>query len=388
MADRLDSERLRERFARAFGRPAAGLAVAPGRVNLIGEHTDYNDGFVFPMAIDRAVGAAFAPRDDRELRIHAVAYDQTRAIGLEGLAPGAADGWLGYAAGIAWALQEAGHAVVGADLAIDSDVPMGSGLSSSAALELAVARALAAVSGLEWSPVEMARLAQRAENRFVGVNCGLMDQLASALGAEGRALLLDCRSLETRSVPVPEGAVVVVMDTAAARSLAESAYNERRASCEAAVAALRPLAPEIQALRDVDEALLARGRGRMDETAFRRASHVVPECRRPQALAALLESGDLAGAGRLMDASHASLRDLYEVSCPELETMTELARARPGCFGARLTGAGFGGCAIALVERDAAPGFAREVQAAYRDASGLPGALYPCRASAGARLVG
>jgi galactokinase len=387
MNDRLDPGRLRERFARALGRAATGLAIAPGRVNLIGEHTDYNDGFVFPMAIDRAVGAAFAPRDDRRLRVHAVAFDETREIALDGLAPGAADGWLGYAAGVAWALQEAGHAVSGADLAIDSDVPMGSGLSSSAALELAVARALAATSELPWVPVQMARLAQRAESGFVGVNCGLMDQLASALGEEGHALLLDCRSLETRSVVVPEQAVVVVMDTAAPRSLAGSAYNERRAACEVAVAALRVLEPGIAALRDVDAALLERGRDRMDALVFRRASHVVPECRRPEALAARLEAGDLDGAGRLMDESHASLRDLYEVSCAELETMTALARARDGCFGARLTGAGFGGCAIALVEREAAPGFAKEVEAAYRDATGLPGQLYACRATAGARLL-
>jgi galactokinase len=356
-------------------------------VNLIGEHSDYNVGFVFPMAIDRAVGAAFAPRGDGRLRVHAVAFDETREIALEGLEPGAADGWLGYAAGVAWALREAGRDVGGADLAIESDVPIGSGLSSSAALELAVARALAAASGLPWSPVEMARVAQRAESGFVGVNCGLMDQLASALGEEGHALLLDCRSIETRRVPLPAEAVVVVMDTAAPRSLADSAYNERRAACEAAVAALRGLEPGIRALRDVDAALLERGRERMDAVAFRRASHVVPECRRPQALAERFEAGDLEGAGRLMDESHSSLRDLYEVSCPELETMTRLARERPGCFGARLTGAGFGGCAIALVERGAAPGFAEHVQAAYRSETGLPGELYPCRPTAGARLV-
>jgi galactokinase len=361
--------------------------VAPGRVNLIGEHTDYNDGYVLPMAIDAGARVAFAPRGDRLLRVHAVAFDETREVPLDGLRPGGTRSWLAYVAGVAWAFAEAGHAVGGADLALESDVPMGAGLSSSAALEMAVARALCDVSGLVWSPLEMARLGQKAENEFVGVSCGIMDQFASAACREGSALLLDCRSLETEAVPVPDAATVIVMDTGARRSLATSAYNERRASCEAAVQALRQVAPEVAALRDVDEALLQRHRDLMDATTFKRASHVVLENLRPVRMAAALRSGDLEEAGRLMNESHASLRDLYEVSSVELDLVADLARRHDACFGARMTGAGFGGCAVALVDRDASEAFEREVHGSYRDKVSLRSSFFACRPAPGARLV-
>ncbi len=243
-------------FDGAFGRAADGVALAPGRVNLIGEHTDYNDGYVLPMAIDRHVGVAFAARADRVLRARAAAFGESVELELDRIAPGIA-GWFGYVAAVAWALERDGHRVRGVDLWIEGDVPLGAGLSSSAALELAVARAFAASSGLEWDPVAMARCCQRAENDFVGVQCGLMDQLAAAACEENAALLIDCRTLETESVALPAAAAVVVMDTGVRRSLADSEYNQRRAACDAAVAAIAEHFPTVRSLRDVTPARLA-----------------------------------------------------------------------------------------------------------------------------------
>jgi galactokinase len=356
-------------------------------VNLIGEHTDYNDGWVLPMAIERAAVVAFRPRADRRLRAHAAAYGETREADLDGLRPPGGSAWFAYVAGVAWALREAGHEVPGLDVVVDGDVPLGAGLSSSAALELATARAFAEAAGLAWDATAMARLGQRAENAYVGVNCGLMDQMASAVSREGCALLLDCRTLETEPVPVPEGAAVVVMDTGARRSLAASAYNDRRAACEAAVAVLAADRPGVKALRDVDADALAAAETRMDPLVFRRARHVVTENRRPLGMAEALRKGDLAGAGRLMNESHESLRDLYEVSSPELDLVSGLARSHPDCFGARMTGAGFGGCAVALVASTGVETFSRSVHAAYRAQVDLPSAFFACRPAGGARIV-
>ena len=374
-------------FASRFDGPPDGVAGAPGRVNLIGEHTDYNEGFVLPMAIDRRVLAAYRPRRDRQLHVHAVSFGESVELGLDGLGRRRTSGWARYVAGVAWALERAGYRLFGADLLLHSTVPRGAGLSSSAALELAVARALCAASRWPWAPLEMARLAQRAENEYVGVACGIMDQIASALGEDGTALLLDCRSLERRPVPLPETAAIVVMNTALRRSLTESAYNERRRSCEAALVALRRLRPGLAALRDVDEPLLGEGRSVCDPVVYRRAQHVVRENTRPVLLAAAFAKGDLDQAGQLLDESHASLRDLYEVSCRELDQLVDLARSQEGCFGARMTGAGFGGSAIALVRVDRARDFAASVQEAYRRETGRPGTAFPCRPVAGARLL-
>lgn len=274
------------------------------------------------------------------------------------------------------------------DLVVDGDLPLGSGLSSSAALEMAMARAICASSDIPWQPTIMARLGQRAENEFIGVSCGLMDQFASAAAEPGCALLLDCRSLETAAVPIPASARIVVMDTGSPRALAESAYNDRRWSCEHAVDELARIEPGILALRDVTPDLLVRAREELDETTFRRASHVVEENLRPRAFARALARNDLDGAGRLLDESHASLRDLYEVSSRELDLITGLARRHPACYGARLTGAGFGGCAIALVAAGAEDDFIERVRSAYDAASGLVGDLFSCEAAGGARLVG
>ena len=366
------------------------IAFAPGRVNLIGEHTDYNDGFVLPMAIEPGVRVTFSARADPVIRAHAVAFRETREARLDALRAqrGTATGWFKYVAGVAWALGEAGIPVRGADLSIDADLPVGAGLSSSAALEIGVALALVTLAGQVWDPRAVAVAALRAEREFAGLECGIMDQLAVAAARQGSALLIDCRSLDTRDVPVPADVRLVVFDTGVHRELTAGQYNERRASCAEAVEAIRTIAPHVAALRDVDEQLLAAARPLMDPVAFRRASHVVAENLRPASFAIALDRHDLDAAGHLMLASHASLRDLYEVSCAELDLLVELATGEEGCHGARMTGAGFGGCAIALVEAQAAERVRRTVSDAYRQRTGREGHAFVSNPSAGARLIG
>jgi len=386
--DKASTASLRTRFRDVFG-GVEGLrvALAPGRVNLIGEHTDYNDGWVLPMAIDRHVWVAFTRRSGRTLRAYSTVFEDLAEINLDELESARGTRWISYIAGIAWALAESGFAPSGIDMLVGGDLPIGSGLSSSAALEMATARALCETSGIRWRPKELALLAQKAENEYVGVSCGPMDQLASAAARAGCAMLLDCRTMETETVPMPDDARIVVMDTGVRRSLAASAYNDRRASCDEAVDIVRQLEPEVRALRDVDIALLETARGRMGDVCFRRARHVVEENARPAAMAEALRSACLGEAGRLMDESHASLRDLYEVSSEELDLITRLARRHPACFGARLTGAGFGGCAVALVAAQGADAFVDEVQAAYSVRVDLPGRFFACSPVDGARLL-
>jgi galactokinase len=273
-------------FQTAFDREdVPAIATAPGRVNLIGEHTDYNDGFVLPMAIDRRVGIAFAPRDDRLLRMRSAVFDETHEIPIDDLSPPGGSQWHSYVAGAAWALAAGGHRVVGADLVVDGDVPLGSGLSSSSALVMASILALCEASGLPWAPVEMALLGQKVEREWVGVAGGVMDQFTAVMAQRGQALLLDCRNLSHSAVPIPDEAVVVVMDTGAPRTLAGSAYNERSATCRAAVEALRESNPDIRALRDVDLEALEANRELLDDTVYRRALHVVTENQRPGEMA-------------------------------------------------------------------------------------------------------
>jgi galactokinase len=381
--DTLHARVVRE-FEQRFGAPPAFVARAPGRVNLIGDHTDYNDGFVLPMAIDRAVWIALRPRSDRRVTVHSLDFEEERSFDLADVGDLAhrSNGWVEYLRGIAWALADAGEVLSrGWEGVTAGDVPVGAGLSSSAALELATARAFAAVDELTWNPTAMARLAQRAENVWVGVNCGIMDQLISAAGSAGRALLIDCRSLETRLVPLPPDVAVVVLDTATRRGLVDSAYNERRMQCEKAAAFFG-----VRALRDVDERAIVAAADRLDPLTFKRARHVVTENARTVAAAAALEKGDVEVVGRLMSASHCSLRDDFAVSRRELDVMVELAQQHEGCFGARMTGAGFGGCAVALVDAAAASGFAREVARQYEKDAGLRPSVYVCTASEGASL--
>lgn len=369
-----------ERFG--DGEPPAVVVRAPGRVNLIGEHTDYNDGFVLPVAIDRAVWIALRPRADREVHVWSTEFAETARFCLDRLERGGGGGappWSEYLKGAAWALERAGHRLSGWDGVIGSDVPIAAGLASSAALELATARAFAATSQIGWEPAAMARLAQCAENEWVGVNCGIMDQMISAVGREGHAVLIDCRTLETRAVPLPVGLVVVVLDTATRRGLVDSAYNERRRQCEAAAAFFG-----VPALRDVTPEMLEARTGGLDRTTARRARHVVTEDARTLATAEAMCRGDGATLGRLMNESHQSLREDFEVSSPALDTMVEIAQAERGCRGARMTGAGFGGCAVALVDRDDSPGFVERVAAEYERRTRLVPRLYVTEASAGA----
>jgi galactokinase len=388
--DHAAADAARSAFERMFSTAAEGVAFAPGRVNLIGEHTDYNDGFVLPMAIEEGIGAAFARRSDDVLRVHASDFAETCEIDLAALDRSTEwrSGWIRYVAGVAWAMQSAGLSLVGADVAIAANLPAAVGLSSSAALELVMLRVLTAAGGIDWDPRLAAQLAQRAEHEFAGVACGIMDQMVVACARGGTALLLDCRSLETEHVPLPSSVRIVIMNTGVRRTLATSAYNERRASCERAVTAVRKVRPSVRALRDVDAPLLERARSTMDETTYRRASHVVAENARPQMVARALTSGDLVGVGRLMRESHNSLRDLYEVSCPELDTLVAASSAQTGCYGARLTGAGFGGCAIALVDADRVEPFSTEVSLAFKAAAGLETSIIVSKPASGVRLQG
>lgn len=380
-------ERVTTSFAGRFGAAPAFVVRAPGRVNLIGEHTDYNDGFVLPMAIDRAVWIAARPRPDRRVVLHSLDFDDAAGFDLDRFGPGER-GWLEYVKGVAWALQEGGAALAGWEGVLAGDVPLGAGLSSSAALEMAAARTFAAVAGLSWQPAAMAKVGQRAENEWVGVNSGIMDQMISAAGRKGYALLIDCRSLAAEPAPLPPGTAVVVLDTGTRRGLVDSAYNERRAQCEAAAAFFG-----VPALRDVDPARLALAgqAGGLDEVTLRRARHVISENERTLQAAAAMRRGAPGAAqlGRLMDASHASLRHDFEVSSPELDLMVELARQQAGCLGARMTGAGFGGCAVALVRAEAGTvdAFCAAVAGAYRQATGIRPALYVCAADDGAAVV-
>lgn len=374
-------ETLRQHFITVFGEPPAFVVRAPGRVNLIGEHTDYNDGFVLPMAIDRAVWIAARPRDDRRMTLRALAFDDQIVIDLDHLQHENA-GWPEYVKGVAHVLAEAGYPPSGWDGIIAGDVPIGAGLSSSAALELATARTFAHLGGWPWDAKAMAVVGQRAENEWVGVNCGIMDQLISAAGEPDHALLIDCRSLETSAVPLPNDTAVVILDTGTRRGLVESAYNERRRQCEAAARFFG-----VPALRDVSPAEFAARETELDDVTRRRARHVVTENERTLQAAAALRRGDAAAMGRLMNESHTSMRDDFEISRAEMDTMVELAQAHPAAYGARMTGGGFGGSAVALVRRDEAAAFAADVARAYQQATGLTPEVTVCRASAGAEVV-
>jgi galactokinase len=384
--ERLTAE-LHTAFARAFGGAPHRVAAAPGRVNLIGEHTDYNDGFVLPMAIDRYIGVAFAPRTDEVLRAHSPEFDETVEIRVDQMAPGRQTGWVAYLAGMVWAARRAGLDVPGLDVAVLGRVPIGAGLSSSAAVEMAMARAICEASGIAWNAARMALLGQQAEREYVGVSCGIMDQFASAMASGGSALLLDCRSLRTEAAPIPAEVVVVVMDTGVRRTLAGSAYNERYAQCQEALGLIQLRVPEVRALRDVTPALLKQFADQMDPVVYRRAQHVTEETLRPREMAEALRGGRLLRAGRLMNDSHRSLKTLYEVSSAELDCMAELAERHPACYGARLTGAGFGGCAVALVRRNHAAEFIDAVSEGYRARFSHPSHLFACEASDGAVLA-
>lgn len=380
-------------FRQKFGRPPAFLARAPGRVNLLGEHVDYNDGFVLPAAIDRATWIAFSPAASSQTTLWAADFDQRAVFSPETLtAKTQPDGsplpdWARYPAGVMWALRDAGLETPAMSAVFASDVPRGSGLSSSASVELAFGVAWQQLGGWTLAPMELAKLSQRAENRYVGVNCGIMDQFASACGVENRLLLLDCRSLDWETLALPEAVSIVVADTTVRRKLTSGEYNNRRAACEEAARLLQDDLPGIRSLRDVSIADFDRLAARLPREIEKRARHVVEEIERTQQAIPLLQAGDVARFGDLMKACHASLRDLYEVSCPELDVMVATAQSLPGCYGARLTGAGFGGCTVNLVAQEQAEAFAQALAAGYESQTGLHPEIYICKASAGAGLI-
>jgi galactokinase len=356
---------IRDRFRATFGRDAAVIASAPGRVNLIGEHTDYNEGFVLPMAIDRRTVVAVAPRDSADVYAASAQFPDARLVCRQPRASAEETHWSDYVGAVLWALERDGHDLSGFDILVSSDVPVAAGLSSSAAFELAVARAVCEACSIPWDARAMAVLGQRAENEFVGVRCGVMDQMAASVSRAGMATLLDCRSLATAFVAIPSDLAVVVMDSGVRRSLSGSEFNERRAACERATDAIRATYPSVRALRDVTPQMLDNVGNELDATTLRRARHVVAENERPAAMVRAFEQHDLPTAGGLLNDSHASLRDLYEVSSNHLDIICDEARAHAACYGARLTGAGFGGCAIAFVDTTVAPEFIAAVQPRY-----------------------
>ena len=359
---------------------------APGRVNLIGEHTDYNLGFVMPVAIGLETWIAAVERPDRHVELTSLEHGETLAFDLDRL-PRPSGRWIDYVAGTAWSLREAGVALRGLTGVVETTIPMGAGLSSSAALELAAAWALSSRVPPPLAPLALARAAQRAENEYVGVNSGLMDQFAATFGAPGTALLLDCRSLEWRSVALPAGYVLVAVDSRSPHRLGVSQYNARRAQCEAAVAALAVRHASVRSLRDVDRALLAELAGLVDETTVRRVRHVVDENERVVAAAAALEGDRLAEVGRLMAESHASLRDLYDVSSVELDALVEIAWSVEGVVGARMTGAGFGGCTVNLVSAGAVDRLRAAIATEYPRLTGSEAGFYVLSAVDGAGPV-
>ncbi len=380
-------------FQQKFGAPPAFVARAPGRVNLLGEHVDYNDGFVLPAAIDRATYLAFSPAASGETRLYAADFNESACFTPETLeSKTEPDGkamaeWARYPAGVMWALNRASLDTPALNGVFSSDVPRGSGLSSSASVEMSFGVAWQKLGGWEITPMRMAQLGQQAENGYVGVNCGIMDQFASACGEAGRLLYLDCRSLSWQTMPLPDDISIVVADTSIRRKLTTGEYNRRREACETAVRLLKEHLPGITALRDVSLEDFNRLCVTLPEEVEMRARHIVTEIERSRQAIPLLESGNLARFGGLMNECHLSLRDLYQVSCPELDVMAMLAQSIPGCYGARLTGAGFGGCTVNLVKNEHTSAFAQDLTQKYTEITGLQPEIYICRASAGAGLV-
>jgi len=380
-------------YQKRFSQAPRYVARAPGRVNLLGEHVDYNDGFVLPAAIDRATYVAFSPASTDRTSLVAADFAEEAQFTLETLpAKTQPDGsplpeWAHYPAGTAWALGQAGLSTPAMQAAFSSDIPRGSGLSSSASIEMAFGVAWSKLGGWSLPPMQLALLGQKAENRYVGVNCGIMDQFASACGEAERLMLLDCRSLEYRSLPLPKNTVIVVADTTVRRKLTSGEYNDRRAACEEAVRLLARDLPGIQALRDVSMEIFNGLSHKLPVTVEKRARHIVEEIERTRQAIPLLEQDKTRAFGQLMNACHISLRDLYEVSIPELDSMVQIAQPLPGCYGARLTGGGFGGCTVNLVASDQADRFAQALGPEYERRTGLHPEIYICQASQGAELL-
>jgi galactokinase len=383
----LDLDGLRRFFVERFGK-SPRLFSAPGRVNLIGEHTDYNDGFVLPIAVDRRTVVAGAANQKTVIRVYSLALKESAEINLDERSGNEGKHWVSYVEGLAKVLAERGVPIRGADLAIASDVPIGSGMSSSAALEMSVGAALTALGRCDMDLIQLALAAQRAEHLYAGTKCGVMDQLAAAFGRRGQALLIDCRSLERTLIPLKlQQTSIVVCDTNVKHDLAASAYNERREECERGVQMLRKYLPGIRALRDVSIAQFEKCGWELPEPIQRRCRHVVTENDRTLRAAEMLNEGDVEEFGRLMAASHASLRDDYEVSCRELDLMVDIAMQQPGVAGSRMTGGGFGGCTVNLVRQEQVDQFCEVIAREYQTQSGIRGSTYLVCAADGVQEI-
>jgi galactokinase len=381
-------ERITGQFVKRYGRPPVVWSQAPGRVDLMGSHTDYNSGYVLTQAIDRDTWIAARPRDDDRVVIESLNLDGRGAFDLERIEYDEAVPWTNYVRGVAAVLRQEGYRLRGFDGLIHSTIPFGSGLSSSAALEVATAVLFNTLADLNLDPVQMALLCQRAENEFVGMNCGILDQYSSIMGQAGSVLLLDCRDLTSQTKPVAAGIQVVICDTRAKRELTGSEYAQRRAQCEEGTRILAGFYPGVHALRDVSLQQLNAHRTDLSDVVYRRCRFVIEENQRVLDMASAMSSGDRQAIGTLAARSYVGARDLYEIGCQEMAWMMDAMASGPGAIGARQAGAGFGGCMVAFVEKSEVGTFARHVEARYRDTSGIEPQVYPVQAAAGAgRLI-
>lgn len=382
----MNLQELTRRFEKLSGNEPR-IFRAPGRVNLIGEHTDYNDGFVMPAAVEFSTFVAIAARPDRKLVIHSEEFPGNFEFDLDNLPRQRTGAWCDYVLGVASMLQQTGHKLQGANLLVHGEVPIGAGLSSSAAVEVASGLALMSLSDIQLPLPEVAKLCQRAENTFVGARVGIMDQFVSCMGKAGHAFFLDCRSLDFKFVPIPAGIQFVVCNTMVKHDLASGAYNTRREECETGVNYFAKWDPAIRALRDVSVELLDQHAHDLPATIAKRCSHVVRENQRTLDAARALTTGGLETVGELMRESHRSLRDLYEVSCEELDIMVEAAEGLPGFCGGRMTGGGFGGCTVNLVREEDSEDFAKQIAERYLQKTGIAAQVYLCSPEAGAAEV-
>jgi galactokinase len=381
---RMESKEVARQFTGLFAAQPT-IFSAPGRVNLIGEHTDYNDGFVMPSAIGLRTRVTISPRFERKLLIQSDGFPQVFEFDLDDLPQQATGSWVDYVLGIAVVLQQTGHAPRGASLFVQSEIPIGAGLSSSAAIEVASALALISLNGAVLPLAEVAKLCRHTENAFIGAHVGIMDQFVACLGKAGHALLLDCRSLDFELIPIPDSVRMVVCNTMVKHQHASGEYNQRRKECEEGVRILAQWYPGIRALRDLSVDQLVQHSKDVPETIYKRCRHVVEENERVRNAARCLRTENLTRFGELMRESHGSLRDLYEVSCGELDTMVEVAEGLPGYYGGRMTGGGFGGCTLSLVKATDAEAFADQIAVRYQRATGIKPAVYICSAADGAR---
>lgn len=368
-------------FAELFQKQPHFVARAPGRVNLIGEHTDYNEGFVFPMAINREIRIVFSPREDNRIKIHSINFDNMQEFSLDNLSKNNEAHWIDYIQGVAWVLQKhyPNLHLKGFNGVLEGDVPRGAGLSSSAALEVLITRVFATINHISWEGKSMARVAQQAENQWVGMQCGIMDQLASACGKANHALLIDCRDLSIQPILLPKDIAIVIMDTKTRRGLVGSAYNDRRAQCEEAAKFFG-----VNFLRDVSLERFEKEKHGLSTICQKRAKHIITENIRTLQMAEALKNNDLIQVGELLYEGHKSLKNDFEVSCENLDIMVNCANKHAGCFGARMTGGGFGGCAVAVVKADMAESFKKQVVQEYEYETKLTPSLYITQATEGA----